>query len=123
MAAVTLDAFRRLQAAALSGHDVIKKAFYMGFGTGGHNPDNTIKPFDSTQEAMFNRVAVVELDSLNQPSLYMARAKATIMGDVLPVVSEVALYDEDMRIIAMAVFPPKYTSAGEAYKPVMQVRF
>lgn len=120
---VTLDIFRRLQAAAAAGNATLKKAAFIGFGDGGHNPDNTIKPFDSTREAMFNRLLVKPLDSLTQPDLYIARAKATATGAELPVVSEAALYDEDMRIMCMAVFSPKYTGVGETYGVTLQVRF
>lgn len=121
--AVTLDIFRRLQAAAVAGNDVLKPAAFIGFGNGGHNPDGTIKPFDSTRESMFNRLVVVPLDSLTQPDLYMARAKGTTTGDALPLVSEAALYDEDMRIMCMAVFPPKTTGPGETYTATLQMRF
>lgn len=121
--ATTLDIFRRLQAAAMANNAVLKPVHFIGFGSGAHNPDGSLKPFDSTREAMFNRVVLKPLVSLTQPTLYIARAKAYAMGDELPVVSEAALFDEDERIIAMAVFPPKYTAPGERYSITLQVRF
>lgn len=121
--ATTLDIFRRLQSAALAGNDVLKKAHYIGFGKGAHNPDGSLKPFDATRESMFDRVVLKPIISLTQPTLYITRAKAFAMGDELPVVSEAALFDEDERIIAMAIFKPKFTEPGERYSITLQARF
>lgn len=121
--AVLLDAYRRLQAEALAGNTVLKPAAFIGFGDGGHNADNTPKPIDSSREGLFHEVVVKELSALIQPTMYMTRARAIAQGQELPVVSEAMLYDEDMRPIAMAVFPPKYTAEGETYEVTLQVHF
>lgn len=121
--ATTLDIFRRLQAAAMAGNEVLKPVHYIGFGNGAHNADGSLKPFDATRESLFNLVLLKPVISLTQPTLYIARAKAFAMGDELPSVSEAALYDIDQRIIAMATFPVKNTAAGERYSITLQARF
>ncbi len=121
--AVLLDQFRELQSAALAGNSTFKKAAFMGFGDGGHTVNNLPKPIDSTRTTLFNQLIVKPLTALVQPTLTITRARSMVEGGEVALVSEAILYDEDMRPIAMATFPPKYTSTGETYEVTLQVKF
>lgn len=122
-AGIVLDIYRQLQASAAAGTSEMAPISYIGYGNGGHNADNTVKVLDASRTEMFNLVALKEVSELTQPSLYVARARAIISGSEIDVISEAALFDANGRIIAMAVFPPKYTTTGETYGVTMQLRF
>lgn len=121
--AQTLDVFRVLKAAIFSGNDVAAPAKYIGFGKGGHTADNKAREFDSTREALFDQVLVVEVDSVSQPDMYKLRAIGSTDGAGLPVVSEAMLYDAQMRPMCMATFPPKFTDVGETYGVTLLMHF
>lgn len=122
-AGLVLDVYRQLQAAAAAGNEQMAPIAFIGYGNGGHNDDNTVKPLDASRTSMFNLVVLKEVSELTQPSLYIARARAIVSGAEIDVISEAALFDSSNRIIAMAVFPPKYTTEGETYGVTMQLRF
>lgn len=122
--AQTLDVFRALKAAIFSNNEVAAPAKYIGFGKGGHTADNKAREFDSSREALFDEVLVVEVDSVSQPDMYKLRAVgSTAGGGVLTVVSEAILYDELMRPMCMATFPPKFTAEGETYGVTLLMHF
>lgn len=121
--AVTLDIYRRLQAAASGGFDELKPAAFMAFGDGAHHADGSLKPFSSELEALNHHIVTLPLTERSLPDLYKLRAKCVLNGSNVERLDEAILLDADMRPMSMAVFPLKNTAPGETYSVTLLMHF
>jgi hypothetical protein len=124
--AVTHDGFRRRVAAHMAGNGELKPIAFIAFGDGGHNPDNTAKPTNSSAEALYHEVFRKPISALIQEDLLSATGKGVVETSEITgtdVISESALLDADGNIICSKTFAPKYLEGQESYGVNMKLRF
>jgi phage-related tail fiber protein len=121
----TSDSFRRRLAAHMAGNGILKKAAFMAFGDGGHNPNNTAKAATASRDTLYHEVKRKTLTGLTQEDLYSLSATGVIAGSELDggILSEAALLDEDGNLICWKTFPPKYLGSGESYGVKLKPRY
>ncbi len=123
--AVTADGFRRRVAAHMAGTGTLKPIALVAFGDGGHNPDNTAKPANSSASGLYHEVLRKPVSALIQEDLFSATGKGVIeSGEIVAgVISEAALLDADGNLVCWKTFAPKYLESRETYGVNLKMRF
>lgn len=123
--AITVDAYRKRLAKHMADNSALPPIYYMAFGDGGHNPDQTPKPPVSTATALNHEVLRKQLVSITQEDLFSTTGKGSVEANELigVAISEAALLDSAGALIGLKTFAPKHKESDERYEISIKLRF
>ena len=124
--AVITDQFRqRLAKRFVGGVEPLPKIFYVAFGDGGHNADNTLKAIDRSRVALSHELTRKQVSSVTQEDFFSVTGtgildKADLVGAKI---SEAGLLDSSGKLLGYKHFGPHPKENDEEYDVAVKLKF